>query len=91
MAFDLEPNPTLLPPEALRALEGVDVLVLNALWYGDPHPTHFNVEEAVEAARIVGAERTYLTHMTHEVRHQALLDELPSGVEPAHDGLTVEI
>ena len=80
-----------LPPDTLNALEGVRVLVLNALWWGNPHPTHFNVEEAIVAARAVGAERTYLTHMTHEVRHQALLDELPSGVEPAHDGLTVEI
>ena len=55
---------------------------------GNPHPTHFNVEEAVEAAAEVGAERTYLTHMTHEVGHQELLDTLPPGVEPAYDGLT---
>ena len=70
---------------------GVKVLVLNALWWGNPHPTHFNVEEAIEAAKAVGAERTYLTHMTHEVGHQALLDRLPEGVEPAFDGLTVDI
>ena len=70
---------------------GVKVLVLNALWSGDPHPTHFNVEEAVEAAEAVGAERTFLTHMTHRVRHQELLDALPPGVEPAYDGLTVYV
>ncbi|MCJ7629572.1 MAG: MBL fold metallo-hydrolase [Longimicrobiales bacterium] len=80
-----------LPPRTLEALRGVRVLVLNALWRGNPHPTHFNVEEAVEAAVAVGAERTYLTHMTHEVGHQELLDCLPPGVEPAFDGLTVEI
>lgn len=80
-----------LPDQARATLEGVDVLVLNALWFGRPHPTHFNVEEALEAAREVGAERTYLTHLTHEVRHQELLDALPPGVEPAYDGLTVEI
>jgi phosphoribosyl 1,2-cyclic phosphate phosphodiesterase len=80
-----------LPPRALEALRGVRVLVLNALWWGNPHPTHFNVEEAVEAAAEVGAERTYLTHMTHEVGHQELLDTLPPGVEPAYDGLTVEV
>ena len=80
-----------LPPEALAALEGVRVLVLNALWWGNPHPTHFNVDEAVEAAAEVGAERTFLTHMTHEVGHQELLDTLPGGVEPAFDGLTVDI
>lgn len=80
-----------LRPDVLAALEGIRVLVLNALWFGNPHPTHFNVEEAVEAARTVGAERTYLTHMTHRVRHQELLDCLPTGVEPAYDGLSIEI
>jgi len=80
-----------LPPRTLEALDGVRVLVLNALWFGDPHPTHFNVEEAVEAARTVGAERTYLTHLTHRVGHRELLERLPDGVEPAHDGLEVHM
>jgi phosphoribosyl 1,2-cyclic phosphate phosphodiesterase len=80
-----------LPPRTLESLKGVEVLVLNALWWGNPHPTHFNVEEAVETAEAVGAERTYLTHMTHRLRHQELLDNLPAGVEPAYDGLTVEM
>jgi phosphoribosyl 1,2-cyclic phosphate phosphodiesterase len=81
----------LLPPATLEALEGVDVLVLNALWFGRPHPSHFNVEEAVEASRAVGARRTYLTHLTHRVTHAELLERLPAGVEPAYDGLTVEL
>lgn len=80
-----------LPTETLEALRGVDVLVLNALWWGNPHPTHFNVEEAVEAAAEVGARHTYLTHLTHRVRHGDLLARLPSGIEPAHDGLVVEL
>ena len=80
-----------LPAETLVALKGVDVLVLNALWFGNPHPSHFNVEEAVEAAREVGARRTFLTHMTHNLRHADLLEQLPEGIEPAYDGLTVEI
>ncbi len=80
-----------LPPRTMEALKGVRVLVLNALWWGNPHPTHFNVEEAVEASRAVGAQRTFLTHLTHEVRHGELLSSLPPGVEPAYDGLTVEI
>jgi phosphoribosyl 1,2-cyclic phosphate phosphodiesterase len=80
-----------LPDEAMDALRGVDVLVLNALWFGRPHPTHFNVEEAVEAARAVGARRTYLTHLTHRVTHAELLERLPEGVEPAYDGLTIEV
>lgn len=80
-----------LPPAVVEALAGVDVLVLNALWYGNPHPTHFNVEEAVEAARAVGAGRTFLTHITHRVRHRELEERLPEGVEPAYDGLSIEI
>jgi phosphoribosyl 1,2-cyclic phosphate phosphodiesterase len=80
-----------LPPKTLEVLRGVEVLVLNALWWGNPHPTHFNVEEALEASRRVGARRTYLTHMTHELRHQDLLEALPKGVEPAYDGLSVEL
>jgi phosphoribosyl 1,2-cyclic phosphate phosphodiesterase len=80
-----------LPPTALEALRGVEVLVLNALWFGRPHPSHFNVEEAVDAAAQVGATRTYLTHLTHRVTHAELLSRLPAGVEPAYDGLTIEV
>jgi len=80
-----------LPRATLDGLRGVEVLVLNALWRGNPHPTHFNVEEALEAALTVGAPRTYLTHLTHRVRHQELLEYLPDGVEPAFDGLVVEV
>lgn len=80
-----------IPERAVESLRGIRVLVLNALWYGDPHPTHMNVEEAVEAALEIGAERTYLTHLTHRLRHQDLLDRLPDGVAPAHDGLVIDI
>ncbi|MEX0980260.1 MAG: MBL fold metallo-hydrolase [Gemmatimonadota bacterium] len=80
-----------LPSDTFEALRGVRVLVLNALWWGNPHPTHFNVEEAVEAARAVGAERTILTHLTHRVRHAELLERLPEGVEPGFDGMRIEI
>jgi phosphoribosyl 1,2-cyclic phosphate phosphodiesterase len=80
-----------LPPETLDALRGVRTLVLNALWWGDPHPTHFNVEEAVAAARAVGAERTFLVHMTHRIRHAELERALPPEIRPAYDGLSVDV
>ena len=80
-----------LPAHAMRTLAGVDVLVLNALWFGKTHGSHFNIEEAIEASRQVGAKRTYLTHLTHRVTHAELLERLPEGVFPAYDGLTVEI
>lgn len=80
-----------LTPEALERLQGVDVLVLNALWWGDPHPTHFNIEEAVVAARSVGARSTYLTHLTHRSSHADLERRLPADVRPAYDGLQLDL
>lgn len=80
-----------LGPGTREALAGVRTLVLNALWFGNPHPTHFNVEEAVELARDIGAERTFLTHITHRLSHARLEAELPADIRPAHDGLTIEV
>lgn len=80
-----------LPAAARAILAGVDVLVLNALWWGSPHPTHFNIDEAIVAARDIGAGRTFLTHLTHKVGYRELAASLPPGVAPAYDGLTVDI
>ena len=80
-----------LPDDVVEALRGVKVLVLNALWFGKPHAAHFNIEEAIEASREVGAGRTYLTHLTHRVTHAELDQRLPENVYGAFDGLTVEI
>jgi phosphoribosyl 1,2-cyclic phosphate phosphodiesterase len=71
-------------------LRGLDTLVLNALWWR-PHPTHLSIAEAVETAQALGARRTYLTHLTHETGHAELSRQLPAGVVPAYDGLTVEV
>ena len=79
-----------IPDPARRALQGVRVLVLNALWYRE-HPTHLSIPEAVETARAIGAEQTYLTHLTHETGHAELEAELPPAVRPAYDGLVVEV
>ncbi len=79
-----------LPDEAVRAFRGVDVLVLNALMRTQ-HPTHLSVSEAVDAAQKVGARQTWLIHLTHRTAHAELEAELPRGIAPAFDGLTVEI
>ena len=79
-----------VPPAALERLRGARVLVVNAL-FATPHPTHLSIPEAVEVAAAVGAERTYLTHLTHRTAHAALEAELPPHVRPAYDGLVVEV
>jgi phosphoribosyl 1,2-cyclic phosphate phosphodiesterase len=79
-----------IPRAALEALEGAKVLVVNALFRTE-HPTHLSVPEAIDVARAVGAERTFLTHLTHDNFHADLEAEMPRGVTPAFDGLTVRI
>jgi phosphoribosyl 1,2-cyclic phosphate phosphodiesterase len=79
-----------VPPAAREALRGVRVLVLNALWWRT-HPTHLSIGEAVAVAQDLGAEHTWLTHLTHETAHADLLRDLPRGIAPAHDGLVVEV
>jgi phosphoribosyl 1,2-cyclic phosphate phosphodiesterase len=79
-----------VPDAAIDALRGVKVLVLNALFHRE-HPTHLSIREAVRTAESIGAERTYFTHLTHENFHADLEAELPRGITPAFDGLTVRI
>lgn len=79
-----------IPPDAMTALMGASVLVINAL-FRTGHPTHLSIPEAVDVAKMVGAERTYLTHLTHDNFHADLEAELPRGIMPAFDGLTVRI
>ena len=76
--------------EVVGLLQGSKVLVINAL-FRTFHPTHMSIPEAVRAAQRVGAERTYLTHLTHDNFHADLEAELPRGIAPAFDGLTVRI
>ncbi len=79
-----------IPPEAVAIFQGVKVLVINALFRTE-HPTHLSFPQAIRVAAEIGAERTYLTHLTHDNFHADLEAELPRGVTPAFDGLTVRI
>lgn len=77
-------------PEEAERLRGVRVLVLNALWWRS-HPTHMSIAEAITTAQAIGAEVTYLTHLTHETGHAELAASLPGGILPAYDGLVVDV
>lgn len=78
-------------PDAVRErLGGLEVLVLNAL-LPRPHPLHLSIPEAIAVAQEIGARRTLLTHLTHETPHAELEASLPAGIEPAYDGLVVEL
>jgi phosphoribosyl 1,2-cyclic phosphate phosphodiesterase len=63
----------------------LDVLVLDAL-QREKHTTHFSLEEAVEAARRIGARQTLFTHIAHRMAHEATNRTLPPTMQLAHDG-----
>ena len=79
-----------IPSNSFPLLRGLDVLILDAL-RRRPHPTHFNLDQAVDHARRIEARRTYFTHIAHELMHEATNRELPEGMALAHDGQVIEV
>jgi phosphoribosyl 1,2-cyclic phosphate phosphodiesterase len=76
----------------MQYLEGAELLVVNALRFDKPHHSHQLVDDALSFARRVGAKRTLLTHMCHDIGlHREVNDKLPQGVELAYDGLQLTI
>lgn len=77
--------------DELRKLQGVKVLVINALRWAK-HDSHLSVEEALRLIERVGPKRAYLTHMSHEIGlHEEAEKRLPEGVYLAYDRLKIEI
>jgi phosphoribosyl 1,2-cyclic phosphate phosphodiesterase len=79
-----------LDDAAFAVLEGVEVWIVDALRYR-PHPSHAGVETALAWIARVKPRRAILTNMTGEIDYATLGRELPSGVEPAYDGMTLSV
>lgn len=76
-----------IPGPSMDLLHDLDVLILDALRHR-PHPTHFNIEQALQVIATLRPRHAYLTHLTHDVQHERDNATLPPGVELAYDGLT---
>lgn len=80
-----------LPHESYRKLEGVEVLIINALRYF-AHPSHFSLDEALQTIEQIGPRRAYLTHVSHEMGPVAKFSRtLPSNVYVGYDGLVINV
>ena len=76
----------------LSYLEGIEILVVNALRFTDPHHSHQLVDDAIRFARRVGPKRTLLIHSSHHIgRHEDVNRLLPQGFEMAYDGQIIEV
>ena len=75
-----------IPARSMELLQGLDVLILDALRH-KPHTTHFSLGEAIEVAQSLRPRRTLFTHISHELEHEATNAALPPGMELAYDGL----
>ncbi len=80
-----------IPESTMKLLEGTKVLVINALRH-KKHPSHFNLEEAIDVAKQIKPEQTYFTHLGHLIgKHDWVNEQLPKGMELAYDGLGFKI
>jgi len=79
-----------IPDHTYDQLNNLDVLVLDAL-REKPHPTHLSLQEAVEVAQRIDAQKTFLIHMGHNIDHEIHGKILPENIHFAYDGLSVEL
>ncbi len=80
---------SILPESEYAKLKGLEIFIINTIRH-EKHISHFSLGEALEIIERVGAKRSYLTHLSHQIgTHQELTGELPSGVFAAYDGLSV--
>ena len=78
-----------IPAESMERLRGLDLLVIGAL-RRRPHPTHFSIDQALEAVEELKPKKAVLTHLSHTVDYTTDNGKLPQGVELAYDGMVVE-
>lgn len=79
-----------IPRASYDYLQNLDLLILDALRY-KPHPTHLNIFEALQEVEKIQPKRAIFTHITHDIDHEIVNQELPPNIEVGFDGMTLEI
>lgn len=79
------------PQKSLDSLKGIDIWVVDCLRDGGEHPTHANLDQTLAWIEEVGPRRAILTHMNFQADYETMRQACPAGVEPAYDGMIIEI
>jgi phosphoribosyl 1,2-cyclic phosphate phosphodiesterase len=79
-----------IPEASMEMLKGLDVLFLDALRY-KPHPTHSTVQQSLKTVEQLAPTRAFLTHISHDLRHERAESMLPGNVRLAYDGLQLTV
>jgi phosphoribosyl 1,2-cyclic phosphate phosphodiesterase len=78
-----------IPEDSCKLLSNLDILVLGAL-RNRPHPTHFNLSEALQMVERLEPKRAFFTHICHDLEHDVVNSMLPPNIELAYDSLTID-
>jgi len=78
-----------LPNDAIEALRGIELWIVDALWYR-PHPSHFHLDLTLQWINRIKPKRAILTNMHSDLDFAQLRTKLPPHVEPAYDGMRIE-
>jgi len=78
-----------LPDETMTRLEGLDLLMIDALRYA-PHPSHAHLDQTLDWISQLQPKRAVLTNLHVDLDYATLIKDLPAGVEPAYDGWSYE-
>lgn len=89
-ALAYSPDVSDIPDASLPLLEGLDVWIVDALRL-HAHPSHFSLRDALSWIERLKPRRAILTHMTSELDYATLQRDLPAGVEPGYDGMTIDL
>ena len=78
-----------VPDAAVKALQGIELWIVDALWYR-PHPSHFHLDLTLQWINRIRPKRAILTNMHSDLDYAQLRAKLPPNIEPAYDGMRVE-
>lgn len=75
----------------LEKIKNIPILIITAL-RKESHLSHFSLKESIEISRKVNAQKTYFTHISHQLGlHKTVEEQLPENMFQAYDGLVIEI